>query len=172
MWAFQEESAVTVAEWGAGRPRLLDFMHACLPPSCSCEQQAIHRMCHVIIHHQGPMNGEQHNAFWTVFSPVRGKTWSISVFVCVCVMSLCIRLCIHERVSEWECEREWRWANEQARENFCVCERSTSLRGIFSIVFFCFFQHIQQSVFQSERSMGLSCISQSHTLLWRHTHVK
>lgn len=39
------------------RPRLPDSVHACPPSSCSCEQQALGRMCHVIIHHQGPMNG-------------------------------------------------------------------------------------------------------------------
>ena len=156
---------VCVVVGGGLRSRLLDFMHACLPSLGSCEQQALRRMCHVIIHHQGPMNGEQHDAFRTDISPVPGRTTnvvclSVHACLCVCGMSLCISLCLCETgggINKSAGER--RWANEQARANFCVCMKpTTSLWGIFNIVF----QHLQQELFLIQYNRVCAYVFHAH----------
>lgn len=84
-------------------------------------------------------------------SPRAGKTKNVVCLrVCVHGMSLCISLCLCEAGGGINrSARERRWANEQARANFCVCMKpTTSLRGIFSIIF----QHLQLGLFLIRRN--------------------
>lgn len=146
-------------------------MHACLPSSCSCGQQALHRMCHVIIHHQGPINVERAMLSKQTFPPVRGKTTNV---VCLRVharlyvrgMSLCIRPCLCEAGGGMNrSARERRWAN------FCVCMKPTTcLRGIFSIVF----QHLQQGLFLIRCNICSSHVFPNYLYMHRHgdAHAK
>lgn len=59
--------------------------------------------------------------------------------VSVCVMSLCISLCLLERERGWGLSggvREWRWANEQARENFVYVSAQRSSEVFLALFFF------------------------------------
>lgn len=110
------------------------------------------------------------------FPPREGRPQVLCVCVCtrprVQGMSLCISPCLCEGGGGINrSAREWRWANEQAKANFCVCMKPTTcLRGIFSIVF----QHLQQGLFFIRSNIYSSHAFPNHgyTHYHRGAHVK
>lgn len=84
---------------------------------------------------------ESRTKLYKLFSPVQGKTWSICVCVhfCVCVWErdrLCALAWVCMRNRGWECEREWRWANEQASKREFVYESAQHPSEVFLALFF------------------------------------
>lgn len=101
------------------------------------------------------------------FPPCEGGPQVLCVRVCVCLCACasvsvtCLCALAHVYV-KWgggvinRSARQWRWANEQANANFCVCLKpTTSLRGIFS----CFSTSSVGPVSHPEQYMLLSCTS-------------
>lgn len=98
-----------------------------------------------------------------------------------CCVSVCVYVCVRQRVRDMSscispclCEaggvinrsaRQWRWANEQAKANFCVyLKPTTSLRGIFSIVF----RHVLRGLFLIQSNICSAHALPNYIYIHRH----
>lgn len=176
---------------GAGRPRLPDSAHACLPPSGSRKTAGAPQ--DVSCHYSPPGANERRSGatlLQAVSSPVQGGGGQTVCFVlcacgvCVCVLQRLRALALRawERAEWVGSVRERGSEGEQmsGREFLCMWAHRIP-RGIFSIDavvdFFCFFSHPLLNVFAGlffpvrakyESLMHFS----NHTLCRCNSHVK
>lgn len=163
-----DESALTVTEWGAENTGCWTSCMPVYPHHAHVNSRRFTGCVMSLFTTRGQWMESGRMLSKQCFPLCEGKTRSVRVCVCV-LTSLCISPCSGEREGEgmWERVKVSKWA----RENICVCEHSTCLRGIFRIVFlFCFFALFPPNIlcrvsFPVRQCNGLSCISQSCTLL-------